>query len=172
MRNWYMLTLVGADRPGIVAQVTEALFRAGCNLGEASMLRLGANFTVSMMVEHAGDADSLAEALGPAARAFDLHVHVDPIVGTLHRHVVPDARVRVHGADRPGIVARVTAALAGAGLNITDLASDVAGTGERPLYVLQIEGVAQRGMEPLRAALAGLDGEVEVSLEPVDTVVG
>ena len=31
--NWYMLTLVGADRPGITAAVTRALFDGGMNLG-------------------------------------------------------------------------------------------------------------------------------------------
>nr|WP_243448334.1 ACT domain-containing protein [Candidatus Thiosymbion oneisti] len=43
---WNMLTLVGVDRPGIVARVTHAVFEAGGNLGEASMLRLGGNFTI------------------------------------------------------------------------------------------------------------------------------
>jgi len=42
--NWYMLTLVGEDRPGIVAKLTAALFAAGCNLGEATMARLGGIF--------------------------------------------------------------------------------------------------------------------------------
>ena len=50
MSDWYMLTLIGQDRPGIVAAVTKGLFEAGCNLGETSMLRLGNNFTIMMMV--------------------------------------------------------------------------------------------------------------------------
>ena len=33
MGNWFMLTVIGKDRPGIVAHVTAALFDAGCNLG-------------------------------------------------------------------------------------------------------------------------------------------
>ncbi|MEW8430322.1 MAG: amino acid-binding protein, partial [gamma proteobacterium symbiont of Ctena orbiculata] len=42
--NWQMLTLVGEDQPGIVARVTDALYRGGCTLGETSMIRLGGNF--------------------------------------------------------------------------------------------------------------------------------
>jgi peptide deformylase len=38
--KWFMLTLVGKDRPGIVAQITRALYEGDCNLGEASMVRL------------------------------------------------------------------------------------------------------------------------------------
>ncbi len=49
MKKWLMLTVVGADRPGIVARVTDALYKGGCNLGEASMMRLGGNFTIILM---------------------------------------------------------------------------------------------------------------------------
>ena len=38
--------------------VTRALFEGGCNLGEASMIRLGANFTIMLMVSYSGDAGS------------------------------------------------------------------------------------------------------------------
>ena len=51
MSHWYMVTLVGKDRPGIVAHVTNALYEEGCNLGETSMLRLGGNFSIMMMVQ-------------------------------------------------------------------------------------------------------------------------
>ena len=33
MKNWYMLTFVGKDRPGIVSQVTLALYEGGGNIG-------------------------------------------------------------------------------------------------------------------------------------------
>ena len=49
MKRWHMLTLVGTDRPGIMAALTGTLFRAGCNLGEASMARLSGNFTIMLM---------------------------------------------------------------------------------------------------------------------------
>ena len=48
--TWRMLTLIGRDTPGIVADVTSALADSGVSLGETSMLRLGGNFTVMMMV--------------------------------------------------------------------------------------------------------------------------
>ena len=50
MNHWYMMTVVGKDRPGIVAHLSAALYDGGCNLGEASMIRLGANFSIMMMV--------------------------------------------------------------------------------------------------------------------------
>ena len=171
--HWYMLTVVGQDRPGIVARITHALYRAGCHLGEASMLRLGGNFTIMLMVRFAGVARALQEVVEPVCQSLDLHLHVDRIEGILHQHVTPDVRITVVGADRAGIVAQVTGALAEAGLDILDLESTVAGTEDQPLYIMHIEGRAREGIEALRSALEIVtrDG-IEASLAPVDTVMG
>jgi glycine cleavage system transcriptional repressor len=173
MSKWYMTTIVGKDRPGIVAAVANALYEGGCNLGETSMLRLGGNFTIMMMVQHEGTAGSLRGLLGPVADSLGLNMHVDRIEGELHRHMVPDVRITVFGADRAGIVAQVTGALAAAGLNILDLESDVGGTEEKPIYVMHIEGQAGAGINALRSALDAVvkDG-IEVSVTPIDTLIG
>ncbi|OQX30450.1 MAG: amino acid-binding protein [Candidatus Sedimenticola endophacoides] len=168
MSNWKMLTLVGEDRPGIVAGVTDALFRGGWNLGEASMIRLGGNFSVMMMVRGTGD---VTEALRPAAQSMGLHMHVDEISGDLHQHMVPNIQVRVSGADRAGIVAQVTGALAEAGFNILELESDVAGSRERPVYIMNIQGVTETTLERVEQALDAL-GDVDVSVSSIETLIG
>jgi glycine cleavage system transcriptional repressor len=173
MKNWYMLTLVGEDRPGIVAAVTSALYEAGGNLGEASMMRLGGNFTIMLMVQYEGERETLEAVVEPAVKEFSLHLHLDSIVGSLHHHLTPDVRITVFGADRAGIVARVTKALAGAGFNILDLESDVAGREDSPIYIMHIEGQAREGIDALRKALDPIAGEgVEVNIAPVDMVLG
>lgn len=173
MKHWYMLTVVGKDRPGIVSQVTGALYEGGCNLGEASMMRLGGNFTIMLMVQNEDGAQSLDVVLGSVIDALGLHVHVDRIEGQLHEHLLPDVRVSVFGADQPGIVAKTTAALSGAGLHILNLESDVGGTEAKPIYIMHIEGQASGGMDVLRSALqlVARDG-IEAKLTPVDTLVG
>lgn len=174
MTRWYMLTVVGQDRAGIVAQVTAALYQGGCNLGEASMMRLGGNFTIMLMVQYDGTLTSLRELVAPVMESRDLHLHVDAIEGRLHEHLLPDVRISVFGADRAGIIAKVTGALSDAGLHILNLESDVGGTAERPLYIMHIEGQARGGLETLRAALATVragDG-IEVRLTPIETLVG
>lgn len=173
MSNWYMLTLVGKDRPGIVARLTTALFEAGCNLGETSMIRLGNNFTVMMMVDSRQGEDGLRRLLDPVVDELQLVLHIDAIDAGLHQRPVPDVCILVHGADRAGIVSQVTTRAAQAGLNIVDLESDVAGTGASPIYILQIQGVADRGVEAIEAALAPLQAEgVKVDVRPVDTLIG
>jgi glycine cleavage system transcriptional repressor len=173
MSNWYMLTLVGKDQPGIVAKVTTALFEAGCNLGETSMIRLGNNFTVMMMVDSPQGDTALRQILQPVIDSLQLVLHVDVIDGALHQRPVPDVCILVHGADRAGIVSQVTSRAAAAGLNIVDLESDVGGTDASPIYVLQIQGVAVRGIDAIEAALAPLQAEgVKVDVRPLDTLIG
>jgi len=173
MTQWYMLTLVGEDRPGIVAGVSQALYKGGCNLGAASMVRLGGNFTILLMVEADLAQAQLEELVAPAAEALGLRIHVDPIRGGLHEHDEPDARITVAGADRAGIVAQVTQTLADQGFNILDLESDVGGDEDRPLYLMHIEGQARDSIESLDQALepvraAGIDVEVRA----IHTMVG
>jgi len=171
-QGWLILTVVGVDQPGIVARLTETLYQAGCNLGEASMARLGGCFTILMMVEGTTP-QSLEELLQPLSRSLGLRVHVDRIDSALHRHVEPNVQVTVYGADRPGIVAQVTAALAGAGFNILDLHSDVGGSHEQPIYIMIIDGAVAGGAVLIEQTLAPLhDSGIEVRVSALDTLVG
>ena len=173
MTKWFMLTLVGEDRPGIVAKLTHALFEAGCNLGEASMMRLGGNFTMMLMVGYDGRAKALHDIVNPVSESLNLHLHVDEIKAALHTHLEPDVRISVYGADRIGIVSEVTGALAESGLHILDLESDVAGSEESPIYIMHIEGHAAEGVDSLRAALGLMkDRGIETSLDEIDTLLG
>jgi glycine cleavage system transcriptional repressor len=171
--QWTMVTVIGNDRPGIVARVSAALYEHGCNLGEASMMRLGGNFTIMLMVGHDGDVAGVEAILAPVTEALGLRLHCDAIDGHLHDHMVPDVRVTVFGADRAGIVARVSGALAAAGLNILDLESDVAGSEEAPIYVMHIEGTAGDGVDALQRALDELDDPgIDIRIEPIETLIG
>ena len=172
--HWYMLTLVSEDRAGIVAHVTSALFDGGCHLGEASMMRLGGNFTVMLMVKFAGSKKALEEMLESVVDSLGLHMHIDKIEAHLHAHLQPDVRISVYGADRMGIVAKATSALAETGLHILDLESDVAGEADKPIYIMHIEGHAAEGIEALQAALDLVKKEegIEAHLTPVETMIG
>jgi glycine cleavage system transcriptional repressor len=143
------------------------------NLGETSMLRLGGSFSIMMMVSGGQQAEDVEAAVRQVADQLGLHVHVDPMSGGLHRHLVPNLQVVVSGADRAGIVADVTGTLAEAGFNILDLESDVAGTEDQPVYIMQIAGVAEVEFETLEQALAGLRASgVDVRVTPIETLIG
>ncbi len=173
VEHWFMLTVVGKDKPGIVASISETLFNAGCNFGEASMSRLGGNFTIMLMVQFEGGIHSLEKILAPVAQKLDLHCHFDNIEAKLHSHREPDVRISVYGPDQTGIVSHITCVLAKAGLDIYDLESDVGGSDDKPVYIMHIEGHAINGVDALRQALeTDSTPGIETHIEEIDTVIG
>lgn len=171
MTQWFMLTLVGKDQIGIVAKVTTALYQGGCHLGETSMLRMDGNFTIMLMVHFPGTETALTALLAPVADELQLHIHIDRSIGEHTSRQEPDVQISVHSADRAGIVAQVTSVLAAAGLNILDLESDIGGSANNPFYIMQIEGIATRGIAALQQALQTWrqtsEQPIEVRLTPI-----
>lgn len=171
--HWYMVTVIGKDRPGIVARLSTALYEQGCHLGEASMMRLGGNFTIMLMARCPENYPDLSARLNMAMASLELHIHCDRICGELHQHREPDVRINVYGADRAGIVARVTSILAAAGLDILNLESDVAGNELAPIYLMRIEGCATQGIDALHSALSTIDPtEIAITITAIQTVFG
>ena len=116
---------------------------------------------------------TLLALVEPVARELGLHAHGDRIEGHLHRHLIPDVRVTVYGADRAGIVAQVTGALSAVGFNILDLQSDVGGSAADPVYIMTMEGQTGNGVEAVETALAPLAREgIEVDVRPIETLIG
>ena len=173
MSVWYMLTIVGRDQPGIVAEISNGLFEAGCQLGETSMMRLGGNFTMMLMVHSDRTESDIEQRLQSSLTEFGLRLHIDPIEAHLHEHIIPNMRVSVYGADRPGIVARVTKILQQQGFNILDLESDVAGSDDKPIYIMHIEGYSQSTATNVEQALIKeVPSGIDVKVFPIDTLVG
>ena len=173
MSKWYIVSVVGKDKAGIVSHISSALYEGGCDLGEASMMRLGDSFTIMMMVGYDGNIKSLEKLVAPVAESLGQHIHIDNVDSHLHHHLESDVHIIVHGADKPGIVARVTGALAEAGLNIVNLESDVGGSEEAPIYIMHIDGVAGQGVPALESALEVLvHTGVEAKLNVIETMIG
>ena len=174
MDDWYMLTMVGKDQPGMVARLSTALCRGGCNLGESSMARLGSNFTIMMMVQFEGTPAELEKMVIPVAQALGLHQHVDRVDGGQHFLIQPNVRISVFCSDRPGIMEEVTASLANAGLNILNLDSNIGVEDKTTTYFIHLEGVAGNGLDPLYEALDVLSTEknMQTQLIPIDTLLG
>lgn len=165
------VTVIGTDRPGIVAGVTKALYDAGCNLEDVTSTILRGHFSMVMIVRAPGDVDAarLEEALAPVAREMDLIVAARPVEETSVELEPSTHLVSVYGADHPGIVFRVADALARLGANVTDLTSRVIGAPEEPVYALMLE-VSTAAPEKVSAALDDLraDVGVEVSIHPIE----
>ena len=161
------VTVIGADRPGIIADVAERLAGLGMNLTDSTMTRLRGHFAMTLVCTGEPAAAEVEAALGPLT--------ADGALAATVRVVAPEAAataegghhiLTVHGADRLGIVAAVTRTVAGFGGNITDLTTRLAGA----LYLLIAEVDLPGDPEPLRARLAEVAAElkVDVSLRPAE----
>lgn len=161
------VTVLGHDRPGIIADVTARLADLGVNLEDSSMTLLRGHFAMTLVCSGAPDVAAVEGALAPVTEGGDLTVSVRTI---LDQHVdatgadtVPYV-LSVHGGDRPGIVSAVIRAVADVGGNVSDLTTRLAGD----LYVVIAEVAlpVQADVETLQARLleAGRELGVDVSL--------
>jgi glycine cleavage system transcriptional repressor len=178
------VTALGADRPGIVAAVTGVLMRHGGNLEDTAMTNLGGHFAMMLMVEVSTAsgplsvvASELESALISEVGELDLTVAVRP-VAELPSVGAPAGSVwalSLYGADRPGIVHRITHLLAGHDANIVDLSTRVVGLPDEQAYVLllELELPEAADVERLQSDLAAAAAElgVEAHLRPDDADV-
>lgn len=135
----FALAAIGRDRPGIVAAVAKVLFAEGCNVEDSSMTLLRGNFAMMLVLEspEGTTASSLTDALRPACDEMGLVYSVQDVEDTAQESF-PTHILTVYGADRPGILAKITELLAARQVNITDLNSRLVGA-EQPVYALLLE---------------------------------
>jgi glycine cleavage system transcriptional repressor len=169
MGSLVAVTVIGNDRPGIVAAVTKSLYESGCNLEDVSSTILRGHFSMVMIVRTGGAATALEAGLSPIAQDMDLVITARPVEDTNVEVVAPTHMVSVYGADKPGIVYRVAEVLAASGANVTDLTSRVIGDPSDPVYALMLEVSVAEDTDPA-SALEGLKEElgVDVSVHPIE----
>jgi len=119
-----VMTVIGADRPGLVQLVAACVADHGGNWLESRMCRLGGQFAGILNVEvPTTRVDELTQALGNlGAQGLQVIIHsrgvaIAPTAGVM-------AAIAVVGHDRPGILRSVSGVLAQHGLNVEDLASE------------------------------------------------
>ncbi|MBF4162898.1 glycine cleavage system protein R [Nocardioides acrostichi] len=164
----HAVTVLGHDRPGIIADTTARLADLGLNLEDSTMTLLRGQFAM-MLLCAGGDATltqgEIEAALAPLTVDGTLDVTVREV-----RSPGPGAGagspwlLTVHGGDRPGIVSSLVSRIAEVGGNITDLTTRLAGG----LYLLiaEIDLPAQADAD----ALVAVVGETAASLDVTATL--
>ena len=163
------VTVLGDDRPGIVADVTGALAGLHGNLEDSTMTLLRGHFAMVLLVRTGASAEAVEAALHPLTADGSLVINARVLGESAQAHAGgPSYALRVHGADRPGIVAEITGVVARHGANIVDLGTRL-GDG---FYVLtaELQLRSQASVAGLEAELQGAAGElgVDVHLSSID----
>ena len=135
----HAITVLGHDRPGIIAEATGRLAELGLNLEDSSMTLLRGHFAMTLVCAGAVPDTEIEAALAPLADDWRLTVTVREVPQEQPADADGPGSTRwvltVHGGDRPGIVSVIVAEVAAVGGNITDLTTRVAGD----LYLLVAE---------------------------------
>lgn len=167
----FAVSLVGKDRPGIVAAITQGLFHLGCNIADSSCTMLGGEFAMILIISLKSPFSKtrLIEQLKPVCDIIGMslgvrRLHPDEVARNESKDEI--CMISVYGADQPGIVYRVTRELAARNVNITDLNTKLIGTAEEPVYVLMLEVALPDGQtaEGVEEALAALKKELNVEI--------
>lgn len=158
-----------------MAALTEALLGAEGNIEDSHMSILRGHFAVMLIVSvpERVTREQLRERVGPVGERLGLEAlsveEVDEVASARPRasHVIT-----VYGADHPGIVHAVSAALAERGVNITDLETRLAGEGADAIYLMLLEvelGPAGEGEVAADLERVGGESRVEVNIRPLGT---
>ena len=173
----YALSAIGRDRPGIVAEVTGTLLRHGVNLDDSQMAILDGYFAMMLVLETSemtnlealrADLERSRDTLGLEA------ISLSEIDAAQARIDEPSHVITLYGADHPGIVNSVTAALAERGVNITDLDTHLVGEESEPVYMMIFEvalpdGLSGNGLEVFLREIAH-EQKLELSVRALDQV--
>ena len=123
-----VVTVVGADRPGLVSLLSDRGRQHGASWEQSRMATLAGQFAgiVHFQVP-AASADALARALRDL-ESTGLNIHVVAGTGSGVAALSPPAqllKLELVGQDRPGIVRDISRAVADLGVSIQELTTEV-----------------------------------------------
>jgi glycine cleavage system transcriptional repressor len=173
MKQWFALSAIGRDRPGIVADLAELIYECNCNLEDSSMTILGSEFAVLLLLTGEG---SVEELLSSACKRLEWEKRLTVFFRPLEGEPIPYAsshraarwQLQAVGVDKAGIVAKIARCLANHAVNITQMSTQSRpepGTGT-PIYTMRISmdvpGTADAGA--LREQLDRVAGDLHIDL--------
>ena len=124
MRTSLIVAIVGEDKPGIVERVSNLVLAAGGNWEESRMARLSGKFAgILRLSVNSVNAEKLTLDL-VGLEALGLKIVVEPGTPTIDAGY-ETIGLELIGHDRPGIVRDISNLLAGRGVNIEELETEL-----------------------------------------------
>ena len=167
----FILTVTGDDRPGLVSDLAAPIKAHGASWERSQMTRLAGKFAGIVLVTVA---DQRHDALVADLRALE----AQGLQMVLERTDEPVERESLRlqldllGADHPGIVAEISAALADRGVSIEELSTDVRDAPMAGGMLFEARAVLNAppttSTEALRSTLEGLADELMVEIRLSD----
>jgi glycine cleavage system transcriptional repressor len=153
MKDWIAVSVIGRDRPGIVASVSRVLYHNHCNIEELSQTAIRGQFAM-ILIASASSGEVLSRLKSDFAElANDLNLDIN-LRKIREEELVPyevegtePFVITVWGEDRPGLVCGITEVLAERGINITNLDARTALIGGKQEYIQLFEVDIPKGLD-------------------------
>lgn len=168
MTTSLVVTVIGADRPGIVSLLSDRAREFGANWAESRMASLAGQFAG---IVHLEVPDAHAEALAAALSALEasgLHIAIaggEGLGAPAHRRSV---KLDLFGNDRPGIMRDLSSCLADRGVSIEKLHTEIVSAAMSADHLFKVSAyLAVPDSLPddaLRRALEALANEMMVDI--------
>jgi glycine cleavage system transcriptional repressor len=178
MMEWIVVSVIGRDRPGVVASVSRVLYQNRCNIEELSQTTIRGQFAMILIAStsYPEVSSGLKSDVAELGRELELDIHLRKIkpreLTSYNGGETEPFIITVRGEDRPGLVYGITEVLAERAINITNLDARMAPAGSRQEYIQLFEVDIPRGVhlgllqEKLRKR--GQEMEVVVDLQHRD----
>jgi len=173
-----ILTLVGPDRPGLVSRLSEQVAARGGSWLESRMAHLAGQFAGMVLVSIGDDQIEALAGAFEALRADGLQVLIHSGAAETPRTPPPDPLLVLELVcqDRPGIVRDVTRVLAGSGVNIEELTTNILSgsfSGETLFHAeARLRVPAAIGTDGLRRDLERLGNDLMVDFKLTEPPAG
>jgi len=174
MKTYFILSAIGKDRPGIVADVSEVIYECGGNIEDSSMSLLRNHFALLLLfsTEREEVNQKLSSDLKHLGQEKNLTVFYSPITVEeaypKFREQTERFKITTSGVDHAGIVFKVCRLLADHGINIADMETQRVLSAESgtPIFEMEIDveipkSVSEQG---LREDLHRLANELVIDL--------
>ncbi|WP_269540755.1 glycine cleavage system protein R [Cerasicoccus fimbriatus] len=160
-----ILTLSGRDQPGLVERMARVIAENGGNWEQSRMAHLAQRFVGLLEVHVANDqAAALCDALREIPD-LELTMHVE------EKSTAPSGpcfSLDLLGGDQPGIVQKISRALAAAGVNIEELttSTEAAPDSGAPLFraKMRLSGGGDDAQQAIQAELESIAHDLMVDL--------
>lgn len=144
MAKRYIITLMAANRVGILAAVTTSLAELSGDIQEVSQTVMQRFFTIIMSAEFPEHRDPavIVDHIRGVCRPFGVEVNLkDPTLETLQdppAEGVEKYYLTAEGEDKPGMIRQISARLAQEGIDITDVFARRADNGRTFVMVMEL----------------------------------
>ena len=170
----FIISVLGEDSPGIIAEVTRVLYEQDFNIEDVSQTILQNQFSCFFIVTGPEQVSpgNLIKALQESTEVFHLLFNVRDLGGDTSAHAAPECEsfvVTTRGPDRKGLVSGITEVFAAYTVNVIQLRAAFRG-GDEPgnnIMIYEVDIPLDTDQKELRKALCAKAQELglEISIQ-------